>query len=177
MKLLTSLGAFLLLAVGSVQPHAAVLEGVRVQGATADVSERVEWAAGRFAAAGLELPEIEMYIHSDDAVCHGADGLTRMSGRPIRIDVCNPHRLILLHELAHAWDAVALDDTTRRAFMEILGLGVWNDRSVPWKERGVERLAEVMVWGLHETGRPDDSNRTGYSLLTGAEPLWSGNEG
>lgn len=172
MKPLKTIGALLALLVAFPSDVAAV-DSVRVLGATPDVVDRVEWAIGRFTAAGLDLPQIELSVHDDDRACEGADGVTHMTGRPVRIDLCNTHRLIILHGLAHAWDASSLNDATRGALMEETGIDVWNDRSVPWKDRGVECLAEIMVWGLHETGRPDEARRAAYRLLTGSEPLWS----
>ena len=96
------------------------------------------------------MPTIEVEFHSDDQACNGADGLFRASQDPVRIGVCTPNRYIILHELAHAWDYYTLSNEMRDQFMELRGLSEWSSHQVPWSERGIENLAEIVTWGLHE---------------------------
>ena len=123
---------------------------VMVVGGTEDQRGAADWAVAHFDDAGLELPELVIAMHASDEPCDGFDGAFRGRETPARLDVCNPHRLIILHELAHAWDRHTLTDALRQGFMDLRGLDTWNDPSTPWKERGVEDLAEIIVWGLRQ---------------------------
>jgi hypothetical protein len=143
-----------------------------VHGGDPDQLSRVEWAVGRFHLAGLQLPATEVHFHTGEAGCDGADAVFRTGSDPLRIDVCNSHRLIVLHELAHAWDHANLNQEQREAFMVMCGFDVWNDHDVPWKERAVEHLAEILVWGLHERGAPDAIKQAAFYFATGTQPSW-----
>lgn len=123
---------------------------VTVVGGTEEQRGAAEWAVTHFIDAGLELPDLVIAIHASDEPCDGFDGAFRSRETPARLDVCNPHRLIVLHELAHAWDHHMLTDGLRQDFMDLRGLDTWNDGSTPWKERGIEDLAEIVVWGLRQ---------------------------
>lgn len=161
-----------------VKMHAAVEAqtaeppvGLTVIGGTTEQRESVEWAVAHFAGAGLELPGMVIEMHTSDRGCDGYDGAFR--SREWRLDVCNPHRLIILHELAHAWEHHSLDDMVRSEFMELRGLVSWNDSKVDWNERGVEDLAEVVVWGLRinngaATSR-DPDRQAAFELVTGVD--------
>ena len=121
-----------------------------IVGGSEEQREAADWAVAHFADARLELPELVIAIHASDEACEGFDGAFRAGEIPARLDVCNPHRLIILHELAHAWDHHTLTDALRQDFMDLRGLSAWNDAGTPWKERGIEDLAEVIVWGLRQ---------------------------
>lgn len=141
-------------------------------GGSEEQRETADWAVAHFVDAGLELPQIVIAIHTSDEACDGYDGAFRSRETPARLDVCNPHRLIILHELAHAWDRHTLTDDLRQDFMDLRGLVTWNDPSTPWKERGVEDLAEVIVWGLRQFSgsAPFDEQsekRASFALVTG----------
>ncbi|MEA3510840.1 MAG: hypothetical protein U9R51_05340 [Actinomycetota bacterium] len=123
---------------------------VTVVGGTGDQREAADWAVTHFVDAGLDLPQLVVAIHTSDEPCDGFDGAFRSRETPARLDVCNPHRLIILHELAHAWDHHMLTDSIRLKFMNLRGLTSWNDATTPWKERGIEDLAEMLVWGLRQ---------------------------
>lgn len=130
----------------------------------------VEWALTQFTNAGLELGTLVIELHDGSEGCDGYGGVYRPSR--LRVDLCNPHRLIVLHELAHAWEYHTLTDDLRHQFMELRGLTVWNDHDVPWEDRGAEDLAEVVAWGLRQLS--DDSSQhsrpemaTAFELVTG----------
>ena len=58
-----------------------------------------------------------MHTDEDRASCDGYMGLWHRGGRADRIDVCVAVEWLILHEIAHACDSHAVDDTTRTAFM------------------------------------------------------------
>jgi hypothetical protein len=143
------------------------------------------WAVDLFAAAGLDLPPIELVAHDGDAACHHRyDGLHRhVDGRSV-IDLCGRFdrhlaEPLYLHELAHAWAAHSLTVERRVAFLALRGAAAWNDDALDWHERGTEQAAEIIVWGLRD--RPMRVARiqgsscaellAGYRVLTGADPL------
>lgn len=143
-----------------------------VVGGTEEQRETADWAVAHFVDAGLELPELVIAIHASDEACEGFDGAFRGREIPARLDVCNPHRLIILHELAHAWDHHTLTDALRQDFMDLRGLTAWNDAGTPWKERGIEDLAEVVVWGLRQFSSSaffdeQPEKRMAFALVTG----------
>ena len=69
---------------------------------------RVEWGLDRFAAAGIELPPMEVIVHPHKRPCDGNSGLYQ-PGPPVEVHLCladaasRAARMITLHELAHAW--------------------------------------------------------------------------
>jgi hypothetical protein len=157
---------------------------------TAEQRALVAWGESRFAAAGLDLPEVEYRFHEDLEECGWHGGKYKPSARLVVI--CNGDPKTLIHELAHAWETTVLTDEVRAEFMELRGLSVWHDRSVPWSERGVEQVAEVITWGVEEGSRlvrwtepdgsivfkllsiPDASVEElfdAYELLTGQVPV------
>lgn len=150
-----------------------------VHGDSPELLADAEWAVGRFAAAGLELPGGELHLHDDRADCAAPDGRLRngyMSGGPggFELHVCT-NRSVLLHELAHLWDNHAMTDELRTALMDLRGLETWNHDL--WNQAGGEHLASIIAWGLGG-GRPtsisqidDASLATAYELVTGTAPL------
>ena len=145
-----------------------------------------QWAFDRFDRAGLELPEVSIAFHDDRAACEGHVGYFR-PGVPAGIDICgfNWDRFLvtpkktILHELAHAWAQQSLDGETRSRFLDLRGLDIWQDNSVPWEERGFEHAAEVLAWGLMDEdlfltsiGETDIRQLAeAFELLTGRTPL------
>ena len=85
-------------------------------GATPETQDRLDWAMSRFAAADLELPYLEIHFFDSREPCDGYAGAFRQSQTPLRIDVCNTNKLVILHELAHAWDKHNLDSDVRDTF-------------------------------------------------------------
>ena len=174
MKLLTVIAALGLVLTGPTVDEAPTIVGdIMVYGANPELLDRAQWALGRFELARLDLPVLELRFHSSEDGCDGADGVSRLSADPLRIDVCNPHRFIILHELAHVWDHASLSDDQRDAFMELLGISAWSGHDVPYSERGIEQLAQIMVWGLNESGFADSAKLAAFELITGTEPVRS----
>jgi hypothetical protein len=171
MKLLAVIAVAGLVLAGSPRPMEG--GGVVLFGAGPEARERVDWAVGRFELFGFELPQLEIHFYEDEEQCDGAEGITRFDAEPLRIDVCNPHRLIILHELAHAWDNRTLTPEIRAAFMQSLGIDEWSGPDVAYGDRGIEKLAQTVVWGLNESGSADPAELEALVLLGGRGPLWS----
>ncbi len=151
-------------------------------GADAQDEATVDWAVHRFRVGGLrQLPPLQVHLHPAREACDGGLGLYYMN----RIDLCTkdssePYaRKYALHEIAHAWAEINVDPDVMRRFMDVRGVGAWNDKRVPWKERGTEQAAEVITWGLGEgeigpaLSEPLTSKALAglYELLTGRAPI------
>lgn len=105
--------------------------------------EVISWAVGRFAAAGLQLPDLDIGF---PAFCDGKGALYHV-GRS-SIDFCRVNRKIVLHELAHAWDDTS-GAVNRDGLMNLRGVDVWfGGTEVPAQEQGSEHLAIIIAWGL-----------------------------
>lgn len=74
---------------------------------------------------------------------------------------------MILHEMAHAWNHHDLTDEVRSEFMAFRGLTQWNDKDIPWKDRGIEALAEAVTWGLYDDPVGNDDRRHTFALITG----------
>lgn len=158
---------------GASAATAEVTVSARTQGEAAIA----DWAQAQFAAAGLELPTLEIVFHSDPSGCHDNSGLYR----PFHVDLCVEEefdayaRRALVHELGHAWVAANLTAEDRARFMKARGLSSWNSRDVAWGMRGFEQAAEVITWGVGARDTrillPDhdepDSLAAAYETLTG----------
>jgi hypothetical protein len=153
-----------------------------IVGGEPDDEAAVDWALHRYAAAGLEdMPPLEVHLHPSDEPCRGGLGLHHAG----RIDLCTmdssePYaRKYALHEMAHAWAGANVDEQVLARFMQARGLDAWNDRTFPWKERGIEQVAEVITWGLGEGEiqplLPEATQTCElaslYELLTGRQPI------
>lgn len=158
----------------ALSPNVHAHDGVVLTGASTAHEAQVAWAIGRFAAADLRLPHVEIYFHDHKAPCDGYAGAFRQNRVPLVIDVCVANKMVVLHELAHAWEKSNLDDGTREAFMALRGLEAWNTPDVAWDRRGVEDLAEVLVWGLLEyssgSGPEGALREEAFELVTGVGP-------
>jgi hypothetical protein len=109
--------------------------------------ETITWAVGRFAAAGLQLPDLDVRF---PAYCKGKGAIYHLGQSSV--DFCRVNRKNVLHEFAHAWDDTS-DDVDREGFLEVRGLDVWfGGLDVPCEEQGSEHLAIVIAWGLMESG-------------------------
>jgi hypothetical protein len=145
----------------------------------------IERAIGRFADAGLELPPIKFVHYPTREPCRGARGFYTGDRTRATIRICvreaSPFaELLLLHEIAHAWDGYTLTDRRRAAFLELRDLEEWWDNgSAPWHTYGAEQAAQIIAWELidhhiHIAVVPNSDCldvRTGYVLLTGRPPL------
>jgi hypothetical protein len=151
-------------------------------GADATDEAAVDWAVHRFRTAGLgDVPPLEVHLHRPREACDGGLGLYYMN----RIDLCTkdssePYaRKYALHEIAHAWAETNVDPEVMGRFMDVRGVAAWNDKRVPWKERGTEQAAEIITWGLGEgeiepaLSEPLTSKALAglYELLTGRPPI------
>lgn len=153
-----------------------------IYGADPEFAATIESAIDRFSSAGLDLPELRIYYHSDPSGCPGATAQFNQDGSGTRIDLCTQVTYTLLHELAHAWEHHSMDDSTRQAYLEHAGLNAWADPNVDWVDRGVESAATSIAWGLLETpitnpaAFPDELRS--FELLTGtASPRLQSNCG
>lgn len=122
---------------------------VHVLGGTPIQREMVRWAVGRFDAAGLNLPQLEVRFHPDREGCRGRLGYYAEGV----VDVCRRHMDLwasreMVHELAHGWVAANLTDADRARFLALRGLVTWNDDTVPWEGRGFEHAAEIIAWAI-----------------------------
>lgn len=144
--------------------------------ASVEQTELVTEAIAQFEDAGLDLPPLEIEFHDDDARCKGFEGIHRPAPRDQlveadRILMCNRMKIILLHELAHAWKHHNLSEETRAAFAEHWDLDNWNDMAAAWGDRAVERAAHTIAFTLNQHD-PNVSAGVlrylcGYELLTG----------
>jgi hypothetical protein len=171
------------------------VDGVEVRGVTSASAELVRWALGRFDAARLPRPSVAavtfatgtgrclgiagtvtagpdgqevLLCFDDDAICADA-GCTTFRLAP---------RMTVLHEFAHVWEADHLDPADRARYLARTGLATWMGADAPWSQRGGERTAEVLMWGLLESAVPlvrlEEPSRqqlvTEFRQLTGVEP-------
>jgi hypothetical protein len=133
-------------------PATVETDGATVYASELELVESVHWALERFAAADLDLPHVEVWMHSERWGCQGSD-IEPKAGYYVRrngthvIFSCGP-RFILLHELAHVWDHHTLSADIRDAFLEERGLESWGGGE--WRLRGAEHLANVIAWGLDD---------------------------
>jgi hypothetical protein len=164
-----------------VEAPAAAPRPLTIAGANAAEERAVDWAIQRFGDAGLRnLPPLVVYVHRSHDDCDGGLGLY-FAGR---IDLCTKdssepyQRKFALHEAAHAWVEANVPREILRTFMQRQQVVAWNDRSLPWKERGTEQAAEIITWGLDEGEiapllpevPPIATLASLYEMLTGRSP-------
>lgn len=143
-----------------------------------------EWAIGRYAEAGLDLPSIVILFPGRDlSLCDRARGRIDLDRDPIEIRVCWDSEFVLLHELGHAWEARNVAASEHGPFMAMRdGVSAWATLDVAWAERGREHAANVIAWGLLEDPYPisdtypndPDSMLDAFRFLTGVDPLHDG---
>jgi hypothetical protein len=153
----------------------AVRPRVEVGSATPEQLDLVEWAVGRFEAAGLSPPSIEIEFHDDPDGCGDHLGYAQAG----RVDVCTAlinamTRRALLHEMSHVWLDQHASPSTRSRFLRLRDLRSWNSSRDPWQLRGFEQGAEIIAWGLGERILTPQIPETdpariaaAYELLTG----------
>jgi hypothetical protein len=165
------------------------------------------WLFNRYFEAGIGVPEVAAVWFPPAPECNELGGLAieadeRYAGRHT-VAICYTddrltsdqsasgwHEPALgygLHELAHIWMVDHLTDETRAAFNEMAGLSVWRGAEAEWANRGVERAAFTMAWGLAGTEDalypiffpPETCEELAarYELLTGRQPLTTCGEG
>jgi len=153
-------------------PPVSVRPNVIVHNASEPQRIRLGEALAKFADLDLDLPDLEVWFHGDESDCMDHYGLFSSALVPWRIDICGDLGFAYEHELAHAWEAANVDDATRRVFMTMRGLAVWNDSAVPWNERGIEEVAFIVQQGLLDLPVPEMSQEfrsrfDAFELLTG----------
>jgi hypothetical protein len=145
-----------------------------------DLARFVAWGEGRFATAGLVLPEVTYEFHTDTEPCNWRRGLYDPNRRIV--DICTMSNDTLVHELAHAWAEAHLGNVEREAFLTRRGLTTWANHAHPWRERGTEHAAEIIAWGLAAESDlvrwvdAEHGGRVSFRLLTiddsSPEQLW-----
>ncbi|MFQ5968079.1 MAG: hypothetical protein ACE5MI_10775 [Acidimicrobiia bacterium] len=113
---------------------------------TREQEELVRWALWRFSAAGLELPEVDIFFQNDTMSCGGRQGLYHTETATLYL--CTPRKQTILHELAHAWTEAQLSEERRTGFVEFRGVRSWDSRSDPWELRATEHASEIITWAL-----------------------------
>jgi hypothetical protein len=149
--------------------------------------EMAEWAVARYAEAGLDLPRLVVQFSGRDlSNCGGAPGRVYLDRDPIEVRMCWNSEFVLLHELAHAWEAHNVAADKHEPFMAMRdGVVSWAGLDAGWEERGREHAANVIAWGLLEdpypisTTYPNDvaSMIEAFVFLTGGDPLHDGGSG
>ncbi|MGI9606530.1 MAG: hypothetical protein ACR2P0_10370 [Acidimicrobiales bacterium] len=117
-----------------------------------------EKAVARFDAAGLDLPSLAITFHDHRGGCRGNNGVFRMMGGRGEVEVCRPTMFLLLHELAHAWEAHTMDDTMRNRVEGYWKVDNWNDHSQSANDRGTEKVANAVAFALDDP--PELPNET-----------------
>ena len=125
--------------------------GDTVSGGTSQQQEMVARALERYATAGLELPALQVHLHSDPADCNGNRGSFSSGSTPWSITVCTEDELVYLHEIGHAWAEFNLSEAERSDYVARRGLESWNDPATAWGDRGSEDAANTLAWGLVDT--------------------------
>lgn len=113
-----------------------------------ELLELGHWAIDRFESAALSVSAIEIHMHRTSEACGGHRGTFNPTAN--RIDVCVAEPVVVLHEIAHAWAHENLTREQREAFVAVGGFESWNAPETAWSERGSERAATVIAWGLSE---------------------------
>jgi hypothetical protein len=173
----TTLGAWWLrsaMATATIE----IRRNVEVEGATPAQLAMARWAVGRFEAADLDPPAVEIGFHGDPSGCVGHPGFASQGV----VDICTTlanltTRWLLLHEMSHVWLDQNVDVHARTRFLRVRGLPSWNATRDPWQLRGYEQAAEIMAWLLGDRiltpEFTDDDPRQldeAYELLTGKDP-------
>ncbi|HSL74788.1 MAG TPA: hypothetical protein VK853_09980 [Ilumatobacteraceae bacterium] len=185
------------LAVEMVVIGGRSLDVVNADGSQVDL---IRWLFERFAAGGLEQPDVAAFWFPPSVDCGLSEAIAKSADDRFQgghtVTLCfssdelssgwpgrrwSPHVAHQgLHELAHVWMYDHLDDLDHRVFLARVGLDTWRDEDTFWPERGVEVAAETIAWGLAEDGGaeylikppPDcDELTKRYVMLTGREPL------
>lgn len=140
----------------------------------------IQDALDRFDRAGLDLPRLHVEFADTREPCGGQNGRF-LSGHETDPDavrhivVCRRLPVILLHELAHAWERTATSDETRAELLDFWGLERWNDIEDDWSDRGAEMAAESIAYALTIDGPTTNPVMVryacGFGILTGS-PLF-----
>jgi hypothetical protein len=119
------------------------------EGGTPDRRQIVTTSIERYVSVGLQLPDLRVRIHGNGiAGCDGLQGQFHPDGEVGVIDLCFGGEFLALHELGHAWERFNLDDRHRAEFLQLTGLTTWRSTDVTWHDRGAERAANAIAFGL-----------------------------
>lgn len=155
-----------------------------ISGGTSRQVEMASWAVARYEAAGLDLPPLVIeFVGRDLAGCGGAPGRAYPRRTPAQVKLCWNDPILVLHELAHVWEAHNVAATDHEPFMAMrTGVESWVGADIAWVRQGREHAANVIAWGVLDEPRPvlrtypndPDSLRAAFEFLTGTEPLHDG---
>ena len=169
---------------------------VEVFNGTPELNGFLQWGFSRYEAAGLAVPQVSSVTFLQaHAACYnlGGQASTTVEGTSITLcrtpeDIClddacqdwvASSRQLWLHELAHPWLDEHTDEATRAAFLELVGLARWADYEDPWEERGEERAADALAFGLMdepvelapELHSDCEGRIAGFRILTRTDPI------
>jgi hypothetical protein len=128
------------------------IDNVRIYASDPARVLEVQDAIVLFAAAGLELPYLEIWTHDDLSGCRltveddtPPAGVYFQRGGVDTIFLCGTS-FTLLHELAHAHDVNFLSDKDRDEFLAIRDADSWQNEK--WARAAGEHFADVVAWGI-----------------------------
>lgn len=157
-----------------------------VTGGTAEDAQMAEWALKQFEYAGLDLPPVSIEFAGPSLdPCGGAQARAYLDYEPVLVRVCWGSEFIVLHELAHVWEAGRLGSEAEATFMRLRvgndggALHTWADPALPWASQGREHAANVIAWGVMDEPTvvggtyPNDRESLvkAYTVLTGLSPM------
>ena len=158
------------------QPQAST--GITIVNPDADAGmvEVIEWVEDAFTAP-LDIPNVTIRVGGSSDQCHGYRGIYRGGASP-SILMCqkwHPNerfitsdRLLIAHELAHAWTRAHLSDETRQTFNNLQNVDNWNDQDRRHFNRGIERAADVIAAVIVDAPHAlSGEDICGFELLTG----------
>jgi len=124
----------------------------RIYASDPDRVREVQDVLGRFAGAGIDLPDLEIWTHDDLSGCRlSVEDDTPPAGVYFQragvdtVFLCGT-TFTLIHELAHSHDNNFLTDAERNEFLSIRDADSW--RNGTWSRAAGEHFADVVAWGL-----------------------------
>ena len=134
----------------------------------------IAWVEDAFTAR-LDIPNVTIHVGGSGKDCDGNRGIFRDGANPT-IWICDKwypnkrfitsDRLLIAHELAHAWTAANLNDATRQTFSDLYNINNWNDHDQPHNNRGIERAADIIATIIVDPTTINGQNIYGYQQLT-----------
>jgi len=152
--------------------HAQQPARLTVHNPTPEILGRLNEAVMAFAKAELELPGLDIWLHTDLEPCGEHHGVFKATSQSWQIRICSPDlEFVYEHELAHAWVTANITDAQRSEFMDLRGLEYWTGADVPWNKRGTEGAAIVIQQGLSGLPLPPALSNEAKSRLQSYELL------
>jgi hypothetical protein len=135
---------------------------VEVFNGTPGLEGMIAWGFDQFWSSGFGTPKVTRVVFYDKQVdrCEGIIGMILADVVTLCFDAyeacrdqpCSTWQPIakrtVLHELAHAWMAEHVDQTTIKEFLQTTGLPTWASTKHLWAERGAELGADTIAWAL-----------------------------